>query len=129
LQRNFRSVAVPATEAPSSKIKKNFFLDIISLFKNVSFQRTLLGAAMVIISFFLLAYSFIFVATFEQLNNTTSFFPWAWHSVYTTYPPVELLFYTGAAISEILFATGGILLCFYFPLKRSLPANSSNITH
>ncbi len=90
--------------------------------KNVWFQRSMYMVFLMVSSVLLLVYSYTFLYTYEALNNTTSYFPWAWMEHITDSATVQSLFFVGFEISiSLLSISSALLFVLFLPsFRRSL---------
>ena len=88
---------------------------LASILKNIWFERLLILGSGLIVSFLLLAYAFIFQATFLSNGNTTSYFPWAWGAYITDSAAVYSMFYSAEAISVLAIIGCVTILVAYLP--------------
>jgi hypothetical protein len=87
---------------------------------NIWFLRVLLLGAGEIVAILLLTYSFIFISTFMQYANTTSYYPWNWQTVVTQSDVVWNQFYLGIGISIVALA--GCMGAQFFIFEKKLKA-------
>jgi hypothetical protein len=85
--------------------------------RTIWFYRILLLGAGEAIAILLLTYSFIFIATFLQFGNTTSYFPWTWSAFYTRAGIVWNAFYLGIGISVATLAACMVAQLYIFQYK------------
>ncbi len=74
----------------------------------------------------ILSYTLYFFYVFQTLNNTTSYFPWAWQAYYKTSGPVIELTLVGILLSAVLSSTTGVgVFVFYRALRNYSRSGSS----
>jgi hypothetical protein len=90
------SVSNPANVGNQSGKQK---VSLSKLSKNISAQRAAILGSGMIMSYLLVAYSFLFLVTYMSLGNTTSYFPWAWNVFYDSVGPMQDMFFASVAVS------------------------------
>ena len=79
-------------------------------------------------SIILLAYSFLFLSSFQKNGTVVSYFPWAWHTTFTTAGPVLQSFYIGIAVSLLVLSVSVFSLYRALFSVRHLPYSATNQT-
>jgi len=106
--------------------QRNGGWSIKTLLRNIWFLRLLIVAAAMVIGVLLLTYSWLYLSTFYSLNNTTSYFPWAWGKQYSNFTSVSIMYAIGVCVSMAVLVASLISLNYVIPaFQKSLQRDSS----
>ena len=96
--------------------------------KKILYARLVSMILSFLLGILILSYTLYFFYVFQTLNNTTSYFPWAWEAYYKTSGPVIELTLVGILLSAVLCSTTGVGVFVFYRALRNYPRSVSSMS-